>query len=185
MATTSTKNSAEEVIEKKETSPVAMAALVISMIAILGAIALQLMEIAEYRTNLSGQLAAAENPAENQLKADRKAFEDAVKKVINDNPGSTLGTEGGTAPPPEEGGGAKAAQPTEEEKEPAQAPAEGPGGAKKPAPNAPAEPEKPAAETKAEPAAAEPAAAEPAAAEEGGAAEEPIFDTNTAEEPKK
>ena len=47
------KNTNDEIIEKRESNPVATASIVLSTLAILFAIAFSMMEIAQYRTNLS------------------------------------------------------------------------------------------------------------------------------------
>ena len=52
-------NSSEEIIEKKAGSPVASSCLVLACVALLGAIAFQVAEIAEYRT---GRNAISTNP---------------------------------------------------------------------------------------------------------------------------
>ncbi len=60
-------NASEEIIEKKAGSPVATSCLIIAMIALLGAIVFQVMELAEYRR---GVLAYDKDPDPAKKKAD-------------------------------------------------------------------------------------------------------------------
>ena len=74
-----TKTSSEEIIEKKESTPVASASLVLSFVAILGAIVFCLLEITYYRTDLTAS--AADSSAPGMWTATRDL--DSLKKRVN------------------------------------------------------------------------------------------------------
>ncbi len=57
-----TKTSSEEIIEKKESTPVASASLILSFVAILAAIVFCLIEVTDYRNGLSASMADSQTP---------------------------------------------------------------------------------------------------------------------------
>ena len=78
-----TKTSTEEIIEKKESTPVASASLVLSFVAILAAIVFCLLEVTEYRTGLSASVADSQNPGDMTAKRDLLAQELKVNRIVN------------------------------------------------------------------------------------------------------
>ncbi len=79
-----TKTSTEEIIEKKESTPVASASLVLSFVAILAAIVFCLVEITDYRTGLSASVADSPiPPGTNTATRDLAAQELKVNRILN------------------------------------------------------------------------------------------------------
>lgn len=74
-------NAAEEIIEKKTSSPLATSCLILAVVALLGAIALQLAELGEYRKGapVSGPL-----PGAKQARDDSKSLGDRVDKILKE-----------------------------------------------------------------------------------------------------
>ena len=94
----------EEIIEKKATAPVATSCLIIAAVALLCAIALQLTEIAEYR---SGALASDKDPGLAQAKKDVNKYKEEVGDILSkapktDGEGAPLKTGDGAAEAPAE-----------------------------------------------------------------------------------
>jgi hypothetical protein len=142
------KSSTEEVIEKRDASPVAAACLILAAVALLGALALQIAEIAEYREGFLPAQAEAENPAGDLLRRDLRAFEQSVDSVLTTNAvpgGAEVGAPAGagSAEEPAEEPAAEPEEPAAEPEEPAEEPAAEP---EEPAEEPAAEPEEPAAE---------------------------------------
>jgi hypothetical protein len=101
----------EEIIEKKATAPVATSCLIIAAVALLCAIALQLTEIAEYR---SGLASTNPNPGLEQAKKDANKYKEEVGDILSKAPkieGDGAETKAGAAPaeaPTDEDAGADA-----------------------------------------------------------------------------
>src|SRR5688572_26485718 len=101
----------EEIIEKKATAPVATSCLIIAAVALLCAIALQLTEIAEYR---SGLASTNPNPGLEQAKKDANKYKEEVGDILSKAPkieGDGAPTKAGAAPaeaPTDEDAGADA-----------------------------------------------------------------------------
>jgi hypothetical protein len=107
----------EEIIEKKATAPVATSCLIIAAVALLCAIALQLTEIAEYR---SGALASDKDPGLAQAKKDVNKYKEEVGDILSKAPkieGDGTSTKAGAAPAeaPGEGDAGAAAKAEEAE----------------------------------------------------------------------
>ena len=88
----------EEIIEKKATAPVATSCLIIAAVALLCAIALQLTEIAEYR---SGALASDKDPGLAQAKRDVNKYKEEIGDILSKAPkieGDGAETKAGAAP---------------------------------------------------------------------------------------
>lgn len=81
----------DEIIEKRASSPVATASLIISALALLGAIFLQLLEIGETRNGLTRAQRSSNNPAERIYTADLRGFKERATGIIETN---TQGDEG-------------------------------------------------------------------------------------------
>ncbi|MBI4604826.1 MAG: hypothetical protein HY721_22925 [Planctomycetes bacterium] len=107
MPPTST-NAAEEILEKKDAAPVATACLIIACVALLGAIAFQLIEVAEYRRAIKYK--EDRSPGEKQAKEHMKDFHDKVQGILAAAPaGAAEGTEeAGTPEEPATGDEGKA-----------------------------------------------------------------------------
>ncbi len=71
---------AEEIIEKKPGSPLATACLVLSIVAILGAIALQIAEIGEYRRGTLGT--GQRTPGASKAQKDADALHARVEEIL-------------------------------------------------------------------------------------------------------
>jgi hypothetical protein len=82
----------EEIIEKKATAPVATSCLIIAAVALLCAIALQIAEIAEYR---SGLASTNPNPGLEQAKKDANKYKEEIGDILSKAPK----TEGEAAAP--------------------------------------------------------------------------------------
>src|SRR5262245_9793019 len=96
----------EEIIEKKPSAPVATACLIISAVALIGAITLQLMELGEYRTGIA---ASDKDPAATRVNAALKKLKDEVSTVLEKTAGA--GADAGAAAPETKAGGAEATEP--------------------------------------------------------------------------
>jgi hypothetical protein len=165
-------NDKEEIIEKKASAPVATSCLIIACVALIGAVALQVTEIAGYR---SGSVVMADkDPGQAMARASLKKIQGQVKEILGASPESggegskdepTLDSqapEEGSAETPKEAESAKDAEPA---KDAAEEPAKD--AAEEPAKDAAAEPAKDAAEEPAKDAAADAdASTEEAPAEE-------------------
>ena len=73
------KNTNDEIIEKRESNPVAAASIVLSTLAILFAIAFSMMEIAQYRTNLS---VTGDRPGKASYTRDSKRLKDQAAAIL-------------------------------------------------------------------------------------------------------
>jgi len=73
------KNTNDEIIEKRESNPVATASIVLSTLAILFAIAFSMMEIAQYRTNLS---VTGDRPGKASYTRDSRRLKDQVAAIL-------------------------------------------------------------------------------------------------------
>ncbi len=80
----------EEIIEKKEASPLATASLIVSCVALLGAIAFCVAELVEYRAGLSPAQAAEQDPASAIVQRDLRAFKADVEQILSGSPGAGL-----------------------------------------------------------------------------------------------
>lgn len=100
-----TQTNTEEIIEKKATAPVATSCLIIAAVALLCAIALQITEIAEYRSGLASTSA---NPGLDQARKDAKKYQEEIGDILSKAPK----IEGEAAAPK---AGAGAAEPAAEE----------------------------------------------------------------------
>ena len=78
-----TKTSTEEIIEKKESTPVASASLILSFVAILAAIVFCLLEVTDYRTGLSARAADSGTPGMTTAKRDLDALRQRVDRILN------------------------------------------------------------------------------------------------------
>ena len=88
----------EEIIEKKATAPVATSCLIIAAVALLCAIALQITEIAEYRSGLASTSGA---PGLDQAKKDVNKYKEEIGDILSKAPkteGDGAETKAGTAP---------------------------------------------------------------------------------------
>ncbi len=81
-----TKTSSEEIIEKKESSPVATASLILSCVAMIGAIVFCVVEITDYRTGLDARLEAEARPGEKTLQGDLRNLASRVDSILKDEP---------------------------------------------------------------------------------------------------
>jgi len=94
----------EEIIEKKATAPVATSCLIIAAVALLCAIALQVTEIAEYRSGVNPN---DKNPAKTQADKDVKNYKEEVGDILSKAPkletdaGATKAGAGATGTPAE------------------------------------------------------------------------------------
>jgi hypothetical protein len=114
MATT---NPAEEIIEKRDTSALAVTCLVIACAALLGAIVFQLMELGEYkRGGVNAKYAQHKTPAQKKADDDIKAFKERVGELL-----SKTAEAAGAAGATEEGAGAATEGGATEDAEPADA----------------------------------------------------------------
>jgi len=73
----------EEIIEKKATAPVATSCLIIAAVALLCAIALQVTEIAEYR---SGLASTSKAPGLDQATKDARKYKEEVGDILSKAP---------------------------------------------------------------------------------------------------
>ena len=73
------KNTNDEIIEKRESNPVATASIVLSTLAIPFAIAFSMMEIAQYRTNLS---VTGDRPGKASYTRDSRRLKDQVAAIL-------------------------------------------------------------------------------------------------------
>lgn len=74
-------NATEEIIEKKTGSPIATACLILAAVALLGSIALQITEIADYRKGNIGS--DQKTPGATKAKKDTDAFRADVENILN------------------------------------------------------------------------------------------------------
>ena len=78
-----TKTSSEEIIEKKESTPVASASLILSFVAILAAIVFCLLEVTDYRNGLSAIAADSATPGMSTAKRDLDALRQRVNGILS------------------------------------------------------------------------------------------------------
>ena len=76
------KSSNEEIIEKRESNPVATASVTLSTVAILFAFAFSMLEIIEYRSNLD--LEDEDSPGAASYKRDSRRLETQVAAILDD-----------------------------------------------------------------------------------------------------
>lgn len=88
--------STEEIIEKKASSPIATSCLVISCIAIVGAIFFQIWEIADYRSGLGPVSTAVKKGVGQDLAGkDIRSINDRVGAILESSAASVSGDETG------------------------------------------------------------------------------------------
>jgi len=137
-------SAAEEIIEKKTGSPIATSCLILSVVAILGAIVLQLAELGEYRR---GQLDQGRTPGKALAKKDLDKLRSEVKAIVEKKaagvdeaaPPDEEATPPDEAPPKEETDGAKDEPADDAKAAPEEKPEEKPGEPAEPADEKPAD----------------------------------------------
>ena len=74
----------EEIIEKKDSSPVATASLIVSCVALIGAVWFCVDEIMTYRQDLSARVEAADSPGTLTAKNDLRELRTRVSRILSD-----------------------------------------------------------------------------------------------------